>query len=236
MPVDPDRAGLEAGGDLLGLVPVGGPDGGAESDVDGVGPRDRLLEVGVADDRQGRAELLLLDQRRVVVDVGHQGLRVEVARLAGVGVAARHQAGAAALGVLDETVDHVPLHLVLQRAEQVGLVQSDAHRHLGRERGQRVDDLIVDGVGDVQPLERGAGLPVVDERAPEQALRDPFGVDVGEHDARVVAAELQGEPGQVARAGLDDLDAGPDRAGEHDLAARLSRTSASLHPGLPGQR
>jgi len=59
--VDPDRAGLEAFGDRLRLVPVGRPDRGAQADLNAVRPLDRLLYVGVADDRQRGAELLLLD-------------------------------------------------------------------------------------------------------------------------------------------------------------------------------
>jgi hypothetical protein len=82
--VDPDRAGLEAGGDPLRPVPVGGPHRGAEADADAVGPLDRLLEVGVADDGQRRAELLFLNQGGVVVDVRDQRLRVEEAGLAAV--------------------------------------------------------------------------------------------------------------------------------------------------------
>jgi hypothetical protein len=40
-----------------------------------------------------------------------------------------------AMSVFDEAVDHVPLHLVLQRAERVALVQAGAGRHRGGERG-----------------------------------------------------------------------------------------------------
>ena len=56
-----------------------------------------------------------------------------------------------------------------------------------------VADVVVDVVVDVEALERGAGLAGVDERAPEQVLGDRLRVGVREHDAGVVAAELEGE-------------------------------------------
>jgi len=71
---------------------------------------------------------------------------------------------------------------------------------------------------DVKAFERGAGLAGVDEGAPEEALGNRGGVGVGQDDAGVVAAELQGEPLDGVRGGSDDGFAGGGGPGEHDLA------------------
>src|SRR5699024_7330130 len=70
--VDPCRTGLQAGGDLAAGIEVGAPYRGAEPDLEAVGPFDGLLEVRVLDDRQDGAELLLSDERVVIVDVGDE--------------------------------------------------------------------------------------------------------------------------------------------------------------------
>ena len=59
--------------------------------------------------------------------------------------------------------------------------------------GEGLADVVVDVVVHVQALERRAGLAGVDEGAPEQVLGDRLRVGVREHDAGVVAAELEGE-------------------------------------------
>jgi MFS family permease len=50
--VDPDGAGFDAGGDVAGCGEVGGPDGGAEPDLERVSVLDGLVDGGVADDGQ----------------------------------------------------------------------------------------------------------------------------------------------------------------------------------------
>ena len=57
---------------LLGPLHVLRPDRAAQSVRIVVGAVDHLVEVGIADDRQHRAELLFVDQRIAVVDVGDQ--------------------------------------------------------------------------------------------------------------------------------------------------------------------
>ena len=51
---------------------VAAPHRGAQADVEAVRHGDGVLDVAVADDGERGAELLLGDQRVVVVDVGHQ--------------------------------------------------------------------------------------------------------------------------------------------------------------------
>ena len=81
--VDPDGAGFEPGGDLAGGGKVGGPDWGAESDVERVGSFHGFVHGALADDGQGGAELFLGHERVVVVDVRYEGGGVEVAGLLG---------------------------------------------------------------------------------------------------------------------------------------------------------
>ena len=107
---------------------------------------------------------------------------------------------------------------VLQRAEDVVLVQAHAHGHGFGDVGEFLADGLVDVVVDVEALEGSAGLAGVDEGAPEQALGDGLGVGVGQDDAGVVAAEFEGEALDGVRGGLDDRLAGGGGAGEHDLA------------------
>ena len=94
---------------FAGFGAVGGPDGGAEADVEGVGHGDGLVDGAVADDRQGGAELFLGDERVVVVDVGDEGGGVEVAGLVRVRVAAEQDPGAGVAGGFDEPGDDVEL-------------------------------------------------------------------------------------------------------------------------------
>ena len=60
--VDPHGAGLDAGRDAARAVAVRRPHRAAEADLNLVREPDRLVEVGVANDRQRGAKLLLLHQ------------------------------------------------------------------------------------------------------------------------------------------------------------------------------
>jgi hypothetical protein len=83
----------------------------------------------------------------------------------------------------------------------------------------------------VQPLERRARLTGVDERAPEQALRDRAGVDVGKDDPRVVAAELQGQALHGVGRALDDGLAGGGGPREHELVdVRVAGQASAQRP------
>ena len=70
---------------------------------------------------------------------------------------------------------------------------------------------------DIEPLQRGAGLAVVDEGAPEQTLGDLLRIGVGQHDAGIVAAEFERQALQRAGGALHDLAAGRGGAGEGHL-------------------
>ncbi len=53
----------------------------------------------------------------------------------------------------------------------------------------------------IEALEGGTSLSGVDERAPEQVARDFLGVHIGQHNARVITAQLESEASQAIRGG-----------------------------------
>ena len=77
------------------------------------------------------------------------------------------------------------------------------------------DEVVVDRRLDVHALDRDAGLPAVLHRVEGGGVRRALEVGVGEHDHRVLAAELQRHRRERARGALHDLLAGRGRAGEH---------------------
>lgn len=217
MRVDPHGARLHAGGVRGGLGRVARPHRRAETHLGGVGPGEGVVEVGVADHREDGAELLLVDQGDAVGDVGDdRGAVEQLAEFRGC-FTSGDDAAAVRDGIVDEVRDDVELVFVLHRAEHVLLVEARTHRGLLGDLGERGDHVVVDRVVHVQALHRGARLARVDERAPEQVLRDGLRVGAGQHDRRVVAAELERQAGEVAGGCLDDLAPGLGRAGEHHL-------------------
>ena len=67
----------------------------------GVGFADRLIDVVIADDRQRRTELLLVDQAAAAVDVGDERDRIEIPGSPS-GIAAEQNPPALRLRLLDE--------------------------------------------------------------------------------------------------------------------------------------
>ena len=90
------------------------------------------------------------------------------------------------------------------------------------------DELVVDRRLDVDALDRDAGLAAVLHRVVDGGVGGALEVGVGEHDHRVLAAELERHRGERARGALHDLLAGRGRAGEHhhvDLVDQRLRRS-----------
>lgn len=100
--VDPDGSGFDATGDVDGGIHVIRPDGGSEALARRVRTADGVVDVGIADDGDRRAELLFVDQSGAVVDVGDDGGAIEERSELGGRFAARDDACAARSGVLDE--------------------------------------------------------------------------------------------------------------------------------------
>ncbi|KQR97123.1 hypothetical protein ASG00_12700 [Microbacterium sp. Leaf351] len=224
-------------GDRARLVAVA-PHRGAEAHVESVRAGDRIVDVVVADDRQHRTELLLVDDRDTVGDVCDESDRVEQLTQVHGRRAAGDETSPVCDGVVDQTRDDRELRRVLERTEHVRLLEPVPHgRRLGDLR-KLGDDLVVDRVVHVQALERGARLAGVDERTPEDVRRDGRGIRPRQHDARIIAAELERETGEVVRGCLDDASAGGGRAREHhlvDVGMRGERRTDFAVTGHPDQ-
>ena len=112
-------------------------------------------------------------------------------------VAAGHGAGAPGQRVADQLGHPIELRLVVDRPELGAFLHAVADHDATCALGQCVDVLGVPGLGDVHALDGGADLAVVGESPPEELVGDVRRLDVVEHDGRVVAAELEGNPLQV---------------------------------------
>lgn len=123
------------------------------------------------------------------------------------------------VGVQEELLDDVVLHLVLHGTEQVARVgrgRTDLPRL--HDLGQRLQELLVDVLVHVDALARHAELTRVEERAHRDLRRDVLDVHVGADDAAVVPAQLQRDTLQRLARGRHDLLARSDGPGEADLA------------------
>ena len=187
--VEADHAGLEALDDLEGAVDVLRVDVGDEAVLGRVGRGDRLV-VGVeGPHRRDGAEDLLVEQARVVGDVGEHRRLVEVAGAVDARAADEHL-GAALARVVDELGDLAALVVVDQRADlDVGLGAA-ADLHVADLRRELLGELVGDRAGDVEAVGRRARLAAVAHLGDQRAL--DRGVDVGvvEDQERRVAAEL----------------------------------------------
>ena len=73
MLVDPDGTRLDLARDLVRPLRIRRPDRRAKPVGGGVGAADRVIVVGILDDRQYRPELLLVDQLRAFLNFAHDG-------------------------------------------------------------------------------------------------------------------------------------------------------------------
>ena len=104
--------------------------------------------------------------------------------------------------------------------------------------GYQRDELVVGRLLDVDALNRGARLAAVEHGAPDRGVRRPLEIGVGEHDHRVLSAELEAVRDQPLGSAPGDLPARARGAGELDeigfvdqRGAGRSRTGQALeHP------
>jgi len=224
--VDEDGAGLEALGDLLGVGDVLAPDTGTEAGLSVVGALDDLLLVGPGLGGHDGAEGLLSDDTAIVGRVVNDGGLNEVTLALGGGVLADGELVAVLLGVLEELLDLLVLHLVLDRAEQGAGLRVANLDGLG-EVDHLLEELLVDALVDVDTLGGDADLAGVLEGTHDNLRGGLLDIDVGEDDGGVVAAELEGAALEGVGAGGHDLLAGGDGTGEGDLGD----TGVSGHHG-----
>jgi hypothetical protein len=214
--VDEDGAGLEASGDLLGVLDVLAPDTGTETGVGVVGTLDDLLLVRPGLGGDNGAERLLGDDAAVVGRVVDDGRLDEEALLGRGGVLADGELVAVLLSVREEFLDLLVLHLVLDRAEEgagFGVTDLDGLGevdHLGEELG-------VDALVDVDTLGGDTDLARVLEGTHDDLGSDLLDIDVRQDDGGVVAAELEGAALEGVGASSHDLLTSGDGTSERDL-------------------
>jgi hypothetical protein len=122
--------------------------------------------------------------------------------------------------VLDQLADPLELRGVVDRPQLYPGLGSGAHPDLAGPVGQALDQVMVQRFGYQDPFDARADLAVVDERSPEQPAAEAGHVSVREHDRRVVAAQLEGEPLEIGRGRRGDQLPGLHRPGEADLPHR----------------
>ena len=177
---------------------------------------DRLVERVHHHDRQHGPEGLLPHDRHGVVHVHEDGGRVEEAGAGGDG-AAGEDARALRHRVRHVLLDDPALPLEGQGAHVAparGRGEPNPAGLLEHLREERLRHRLLD----VDALDRGAGLPGVQEGGPRDSLRGAVEVGVAADDRGVLAAELEDHRGEVLRRRGHDLPAGGHAAREHDLA------------------
>src|SRR5581483_7341773 len=215
--VDVDLPGAQPPRDALGALLVLRPHAAGEAVDRVVRDAHGVVLVPVGDDREHRAEDLLLRDRRARIDAAEHGRPDEPAARDALGPlgAAREQLRALGDALGDVAAHALELRLRGEGPEPrvaEGIADGEAPRGLDREaRG-----LLVAALGDEQPRVRAAGLAGVEEARVDRALHRLREVGVLEHDRRGLAAELERHALHVLRAELGDALAGAHRAGEGD--------------------
>jgi len=212
--VDEDRAGLELLRDCTQLCTIGAPDRGTESVIGVVRPCHRILELAVAHDRQRRTELFLIHEPHAVLQAAHQRDGVEITG-PGQRLAPEEHLATVSLRILHQLDDLAELPLVLQRTQARVLVHAIPHGCRAGNIDKRVADSIVKRVVHVQALQRRAGLPGIDEGAPEHWRDERLDVRIRQDDSRIVAAEFEGEMLEGRPGARHHLAARRRRAGKH---------------------
>src|ERR1700736_6369202 len=141
--VDPHRAELQAAGGVHRPADVAGPDGGRQTVIDVIGPRDRLVVVLEPLHRDNRAKDLFLNDLGVLLDVGDQARLVEVAA-ARDRRAADQDSGAVLAGAVYESLDALELLLGDHRAHVDAFFERVADLHRLHALRQRSEQIVID--------------------------------------------------------------------------------------------
>lgn len=217
MVVDPCRPALQPVGHRLGPVEIGAPDRAAQPEAGVVGRLDGLVQAPVRQHRQDRAELFLRHHRALGGDIGQDRGGEEVAG-AVQPVAAGHGSGADGQGLGRVALDPRQLGAVVDRPQLGARIEPGPDGDALRPLREGLDHLRVEPGRGVDALDRHADLPAVAERRPEQPVRDPLHRHVLQQDRGIVAAQLQGDPGERGRRALGDGPTGGNRTGEGHVA------------------
>ena len=112
MVVDPHAAAFETRREPARCVDVARPDGAAQAIFAGVCAGDHVLDIMIADDRDGGSELLLVDESHALGRVGNNGHRVKEAGSCH-GIATAQDAGALLAGTIHQSLHTLELHQIL---------------------------------------------------------------------------------------------------------------------------
>ena len=182
----------------------------------------RVVEVGVAEDRQHRAEHLLGDEPRVVARLGDDRGLEEAALVVAAGAAADEQLAAVGDAVLDLGEELVARVARVDRAHPqprlLGLDGPVARLVAPDALDELADEVVVHRLVHEDALAAEAGLAGVPVAADDDRLDG--GVDVGvlADDHRVRAAELERDALQHRAGDRHHVAADLGRAGEGDAA------------------
>lgn len=228
--VDPDTASLQTESDTLGGLLILTPDASTKTSVAVVGTGNDLLLIRVRLDRNNKTKLFFLDDLAVVgrvVDDG--GLKPVTILLLDI-TTASNEVVALVLAVLEESLDLLVLHLVLDGTEHGALFVGCADLEAGRDLGHCVDHGSVDLLVNVDTL--GGNANLVKKLAAERHIRDDstylttvlegthdklrsssLNVNILSDDTGIIASKLEGHT-------LESL-----AASSHDLLSRGNATS-----------
>mmetsp|Transcript_12837 Transcript_12837/g.40721 ORF Transcript_12837/g.40721 Transcript_12837/m.40721 type:complete len:352 (+) Transcript_12837:325-1380(+) len=207
------RAGLGSGEEGEGSVLVRRVDGGGQAVVGVVDECEGLVVVADSLDGDDRAEALVSGDVHVVVDVDEDRRR-EVAGRGG-GVETGELRGAASERVVDLPTQEGGLRGEAEGADECVGGPLGSHLESGNGRDQGRDEVVVDGIVDVDALDRAARLARVVAGAVGESGRDARDVgDVVRDVGGVLAPELELELDHARGSGRRDLLPRRVRAGE----------------------
>lgn len=215
--VDEDGSSFQASCNLAGLLDIAAPDAGAETRLGVVGTGNDLLKVGPWLGGDNGAEGLLSDDARLVGRVVDDG-RLNEEALAGCNIGLTDgELVALGLAVGEELLDLLILHGVLDGAEQVVAIVWVSDLDGLCEIDHLLQELLVNGLVNVDALGGDADLSRVLESAHDDFRSDLLDVDIGKDNGGVVAAKFQGDALQSLGRSLHNLLARCGRTGEGDL-------------------
>src|SRR4051812_40943734 len=213
--VDEDHPGLDPVGHGPRAVEVAAEHSRAEAVVGAVGQCDGLVLVRHLVDDGGGAEQLLVVGPHLGRDAGEQGGLDEGALVVRTPAAGQHR-GALVDGVLDLRVQVLSGALRGQGGQRRRRVGGVTRGEGGERLLEAGHEVVVDVLGDDDPLGGDAGLAAVLHPSRGGRLDGPPEVLGVEHDERVAAAQLEDRLLQVAPGDLGDARAGLLTAGQRD--------------------
>jgi len=180
--VDVDGAAVDIAGDFGAPIPVPRPHARVEPVRGVVGGCDRGVGVWNGCHGDHWTERLLARDGRIRLHVGQDRRLVAVRRHVGTGAAARQHGRAALPRVVDVVLDPIELGGVDERADLGVVVVTGPQREPFRLADERVDELVVGRLNDIDSLRRQTELPSVREAGLYRAAGRLVDVGVVEDD------------------------------------------------------